>query len=63
MEAQTRGAQLAGLTADVSISARPFFERYGFTVEEEQHPVKSGVRLVCHTKDQVATVWDHLNVR
>ena len=45
VEAQARGAQLADLSADVSITARPFFARYGFTVEAEQHPVKSGVQL------------------
>lgn len=33
------------LSADVSITARPFFERHGFTVEAEQHPVKAGVEL------------------
>ncbi|MDH6237127.1 GNAT family N-acetyltransferase [Cryobacterium sp. CG_9.6] len=44
-EAHARQAQLAELTADVSITARPFFERYGFTVEAEQHPVKAGVQL------------------
>lgn len=41
-------ARLAGtheLTADVSITARPFFERQGFIVETEQHPVKAGVRM------------------
>ena len=79
-EAHARRAQLAELTADVSITSRPFFERCGFTVEAEQHPVKTGVQLtnykmkkdlagaevrlsgqlVCHTEEQVATVWDHL---
>lgn len=34
------------LTADVSITARPFFERSGFVVEREQHPVRQGIRLV-----------------
>lgn len=33
------------LSAEVSITARPFFERHGFTVEAEQHPVKAGVEL------------------
>ncbi|MBH0097968.1 GNAT family N-acetyltransferase [Salinibacterium sp. NSLL150] len=33
------------LTADVSITARPFFERFGFVVTAEQHPVKRGVEL------------------
>ncbi len=34
------------LSANVSITARPFFERHGFTVEAEQHPVKAGVELI-----------------
>lgn len=42
--ARERGA--TSLTADVSITARPFFERAGFSVEREQHPVRQGVRLV-----------------
>jgi len=45
VEAHARQAQLTELTADVSIAARPFFERYGFTVEVEQHPVMAGVPL------------------
>ena len=45
VEARSRQAELAELTADVSITARPFFERYGFTVEAEQHLVKAGVQL------------------
>jgi len=45
VEAHARNEQLTELTADVSITARPFFERYGFTVEAEQHPVKAGVQL------------------
>ena len=44
-EAHARRAQLAGLTANVSITARPFFERYGFTAEAEQQPVMAGVQL------------------
>jgi putative acetyltransferase len=41
--ARTLGAP--DLTADVSITARPFFERQGFTVVTTQHPVKAGVRM------------------
>ncbi|AZZ50200.1 GNAT family N-acetyltransferase [Rathayibacter rathayi] len=33
------------LAADVSITARPFFERHGFVVVAEQHPVRAGVKL------------------
>ena len=45
VEAHARTAQLTELTSDVSITARPFFERHGFTVEAEQHPVSGGVTL------------------
>ncbi|TFC00202.1 GNAT family N-acetyltransferase [Cryobacterium sp. MDB2-33-2] len=45
VEARARQEQLTELTADVSITARPFFERSGFTVEAEQHPVTAGVQL------------------
>lgn len=33
------------LTANVSVTARPFFEAVGFHVEAEQHPVVNGVVL------------------
>lgn len=47
-EAERRARELhaASLTADVSITARPFFERYGFFVEQRQEPVIQGVKLV-----------------
>ncbi|TFD85933.1 GNAT family N-acetyltransferase [Cryobacterium serini] len=45
VETHARTAQLIELTADVSVTARPFFERRGFTVDVEQHPVLGGVRL------------------
>lgn len=45
VDAHARQARIAALTADVSIAAGPFFERYGFTVEAEQHPVKAGMQL------------------
>ncbi|WP_241975409.1 MULTISPECIES: GNAT family N-acetyltransferase [unclassified Cryobacterium] len=45
VEARARQEQLTELTADVSTTARPFFERSGFTVEAEQHPVTAGVQL------------------
>ncbi len=40
--ARERGARR--LSADVSITARPFFESQGFVLQAEQHPVVSGVR-------------------
>ena len=33
------------LTANVSLTARPFFEAHGFSVEAEQYPVMKGVQL------------------
>lgn len=45
VEAHARAARLTVLTAHVSITARPFFARYGFVVEAEQHPVMVGVQL------------------
>ncbi|MGW8484676.1 GNAT family N-acetyltransferase [Microbacterium sp. NPDC055903] len=33
------------LTSDVSLTARGFFERFGFAVEKEQHPVIDGVQM------------------
>jgi GNAT superfamily N-acetyltransferase/quinol monooxygenase YgiN len=54
VEAHARKAQLTELTADVSITARPFFERCGLTVEAEQHPVKAGVALTnCKMKKKL----------
>ncbi|MHA3722974.1 GNAT family N-acetyltransferase [Leucobacter sp. HY1910] len=45
-ERQARELHAASLTADVSITARPFFEKHGFCVERRQEPVKHGVKLV-----------------
>ncbi|TFB90137.1 GNAT family N-acetyltransferase [Cryobacterium algoricola] len=45
VEARARREQLRELTANVSITARPFFERSGFTVVAEQHPLTAGVQL------------------
>jgi putative acetyltransferase len=45
VEAHAHSEGIPALSADVSITARPFFERHGFTVEAEQHPVKAGVEL------------------
>lgn len=33
------------VTTNASITARPFFERYGFVVVAEQHPISRGVLL------------------
>ena len=44
-ERQAREAGAPGLSADVSITAHPVFERAGFVVEQTQHPVLAGVAL------------------
>ncbi|MBC7560665.1 MAG: GNAT family N-acetyltransferase [Dermatophilaceae bacterium] len=45
VEAHARSEGTPALSAEASLTARPFFERAGFTVEAEQHPVKAGVEL------------------
>ncbi|WP_203580351.1 GNAT family N-acetyltransferase [Microbacterium hibisci] len=45
LEQRARDAGASRLTADVSITARPFFERAGFQVVAEQHPVTGGVQM------------------
>lgn len=40
-----RAAGIVELTTNASLTARPFFERYGFGVVAEQHPVVRGVQL------------------
>lgn len=44
-EALARGNGAHQVSADVSITARPFFEHCGFVVEKEQHPITAGVRM------------------
>jgi len=44
-EAVARDAGARALTANVSFTAKPFFERFGFVVIAQQHPVKRGVEL------------------
>lgn len=49
LQENLRRAQLRGateLTANVSITARPLFERFGFEVVEQRRPVRHGVELV-----------------
>jgi putative acetyltransferase len=45
VEAHGRSEGTPALSVDASITARPFFERHGFTIEAELHPVKAGVQL------------------
>lgn len=44
-ESSARHVGAVQLTANVSITARPFFESCGFAVEAEQHPIINGVQL------------------
>ena len=56
LEKQARSNSAQQLTANVSITARPFFEAVGFQVEAEQHPVVNGVVMTNFhmTKDLVS---------
>jgi putative acetyltransferase len=47
-EETARVAGAAELTTHASVTARPFFERRGFVVEAEQHPVRRGVELTSY---------------
>ncbi|GAA4474869.1 GNAT family N-acetyltransferase [Enteractinococcus fodinae] len=56
LEKQARSNSAQQLTANVSITARPFFEAVGFHVQAEQHPVVNGVVITNFhmTKDLVS---------
>lgn len=45
LEQHARNAGTTVLTADVSITARPFFERMGFAVAKPQTVVRQGIEL------------------
>ncbi len=45
IHAQAEATGLTSLFSDVSITARPFFERWGFAVEQEQSLVVAGLSL------------------
>lgn len=45
LEGRARDTGASRLSADVSLTARPFFEAHGFIVEIEQHPFSAGVRM------------------
>lgn len=45
LEARARDSGAHCLSADVSITARSFFERHGFVEAAEQHPVTAGVQM------------------
>ena len=43
VRAQAQG--IRALAADVSITARPFFEKHGFTIVTHQNPMAAGVQM------------------
>lgn len=45
LEDQAANLSLRELSANVSVTARPFFERNGFVVEAQQYPVTGGVQM------------------
>ena len=45
LHVHARAHGIRGLAADASITARPFFERHGFTVVTKQHPTPAGVQM------------------
>jgi putative acetyltransferase len=45
IKAEARGLGISELTSEVSITAEPFFTRFGFKVEKRQCPVRRGVTL------------------
>lgn len=53
IEAQVCAEGPVALTANVSITARPFFERQGFKVVAEQHPVMAGVTLTNYAMKKI----------
>lgn len=53
LEAHARGHGIPRLHADVSITARPFFERHGFAVLAEQHPITQGVEMTNFRMEKV----------
>lgn len=44
LEAQIQHSKI--ITSDISITAKPFFERKGFTVKAEQRNIRLGVELI-----------------
>lgn len=53
IENKARGRFLPRLTADVSITAKPLFERSGFVVRAKQQPVLSGVQLTNYRMEKL----------
>lgn len=46
LELEAQKQQTKTLTADVSITAKPFFEKKGFTVKAEQRNLRLGIELI-----------------
>lgn len=55
LEAHARSLGVRRLSADVSVTARPFFTRHGFLVEAEQHPVIGDVQMINYRMTKVLT--------
>lgn len=53
IETQARKAGHAVLTSDVSITARPFFEKKGFKVLQEQKNIRKGIELINFKMEKV----------
>ncbi len=47
--------EIKRIFAEVSITARPFFEKQGFTVAEEQTVVLRGVKLINYKMEKYLT--------
>jgi putative acetyltransferase len=45
LHGDARAHGIRSLSADVSITARPFFEKHGFTVVTQLHPMTAGVPM------------------
>jgi putative acetyltransferase len=59
IHARANSTGLTALFSDVSITARPFFESWGFAVEQEQSLVVAGISLTNYRmrKDQLTSKW------
>ncbi|ACT57970.1 GNAT family N-acetyltransferase [Hirschia baltica] len=46
LETYARGQNINAITSDVSLVARPFFEKRGYKTLAKQHPIANGVALI-----------------
>lgn len=52
--------QIAKITSEVSITARPFFEKQGFIVDEEQYRKANNLHLTCYKMSKVIPSIYHI---